>query len=336
MAIGWLTVMVVAFGVVATTIGMLCDRRTRPIGLILLTLPVAILLFLAVVLITQPSENTPVEADAASAAMQHEQSVSAADGAASNEEPVEVLVRATESKLEIMPKPGTTVDAILKAVGKAIAETQRSRPFAGRERNDRAAAAPVDAAVDSELREAATLHVAETNRPEWVDEPPGRGPNGRYQRSLTLGPFTTREECEAALPAALELAATEYTAKYLGEQAAARIDLSVEQLRQQLVAETWEETIQASVGPMVQLHILLRFDSAFNGLLKQHWHRAQVQERIAGIGALMFLVLSLLFVAFAYLKIDLATAGAYRGRLKLAAAAVILTLTAGTWLLAIS
>ena len=36
--------------------------------------------------------------------------------------------------------------------------------------------------------------------------------------------------------------------------------------------------------------------------------------------------LSLLLVCFAYLKIDLATAGAYRGRLRLAAAAAILGL----------
>jgi hypothetical protein len=340
--------LVVAFSVVAATIAMLFDRRTRPIGLILLTVPAALLLFLAVLLITQPAESVPSQgvpvaagdftAGSLPTSSQPNESGTAADATPTpTSEQLELKVTASESKLEITPMPGTTVEALFKAVGNALTEMQRQRnPRAAKGSADGGPSerSPSDGSVSG--GPGAASSAASEDRPPWVDRTPGRTDQGNYEMVAVVGPFTTREECDQALPAALEKAATAYAEKYLGAAAAARLDLSPALLRRHLIADRFEERIEASVGPMVQLHVLLQFDDVFNNVLKERWHRVRVQQRIAGVGLLMGLTLSLIFVAFAYLRIDLASGGAYRGRLKLAAAVVILSLMTGTWLLTVS
>ena len=106
-------------------------------------------------------------------------------------------------------------------------------------------------------------------------------------------------------------------------------------IEEHLVKEEWQQTKRFSVGPMIQLHVLLEFDREVNAHLTEEWNRAIVAERLAGVGALAVVGLLLLSTVYAYLRTDLASGGAYRGRLRLAAGAAILAvISAAVWLVA--
>lgn len=167
-------------------------------------------------------------------------------------------------------------------------------------------------------------------RPPWVESPPQRVGDG-YQTSITVGPYTSRLECDAQLPVALQAAVDEYVSIYLGPQWSGRIRFPPEVLEEELVKDQWEETIHASVGRMVQLHALLQFDTKFRQAVCDLRDRAIVAGRVWWAGAILGVVLAWLALAFAFLRIDQATAGVYRGRLAAACilAAVVVLLAAG-------
>ncbi len=166
----------------------------------------------------------------------------------------------------------------------------------------------------SALEQPAVGEFAEHSRPSWVESPPKRAGDG-YQMSITVGPYTSRMECDAELPKALQAALDEYVSIYMGPQWAGRIRLPAEVLERQLVKDRWEETIQASVGPMVQLHVLLDFDSKFRQTVCEMRDQSIVAGRLWVAGTGLGVVLAWLALAFVFLRIDQATAGAYRGRL---------------------
>jgi len=164
-------------------------------------------------------------------------------------------------------------------------------------------------------------------RPSWVERPPKRVGDA-YQMSITVGPYTTRTECDAELPEQLQAALARYVETYLGPEAAGRVRLPPQELGRQAVKEQWEETIQASFGPMTQLHVLLRFDQKIKDRVKQAWDRAVVTRRLWYTGTAAAVVLGLMSVLLAYLKVDETTGGAYRGRLRIAAAIAALAVAA--------
>jgi hypothetical protein len=164
-------------------------------------------------------------------------------------------------------------------------------------------------------------------RPAWVDAQPQLLDGGQtYRTSITVGPYSTSLECDAHLPEELQKALDRYVDAYLGPETAGIVRLPTNYLREHLVLERWEEIRSFSVGPMTQLHVWLQFNrDVKNRILEEH-QRAVVAQRLRAVTSWAAAGLSLLVVCFAYLKIDLATAGAYRGRLRLAAAAAILGL----------
>ena len=86
--------------------------------------------------------------------------------------------------------------------------------------------------------------------------------------SIAVGPYTTRAECDAKLPDALQEALDQYAEVCLGGQVEGPVLLPPDQLRQ-LVKDRWEEVRQYSVGPMVRLHVLFGFDRKVRiGLLR--------------------------------------------------------------------
>lgn len=164
-------------------------------------------------------------------------------------------------------------------------------------------------------------------RPSWVDAPAQRVDDS-YQMSITIGPYTSRLECEARLPGALQEAAHEYGSLLWGPQNAYPLALSTDFLRERLVQQQWEETIHASFGPMVQLHVLLRFDQAIKTYLEQQRTQSIVTTRIWCAGAALTAILLVLAVLFAFLKTDQATGGKCRGRLTLAAVLMVFAMSA--------
>ncbi len=161
------------------------------------------------------------------------------------------------------------------------------------------------------------------NAPAWVGSPE-RLVGDAYQMTAVVGPYTTRQECDAKLPEELQKAVNHYAAICLVDSSVANISLPMDFLRQNVVKGQWEEVRQHSVGPMTSLHTLLAFDSRVKDRIVEEHQRGVVAGRLwlAGVGLTACLLL--LAVFYGYLRIDLASGGAHRNRLRFAAATAIL------------
>ena len=102
---------------------------------------------------------------------------------------------------------------------------------------------------------------AESQRPDWVGRPP-QAAGDDYRTSITVGPYTTRAECDAKLPEEVQKALNQYVQTWLGERMPPGVVLPEADFRPAIVKEQREEVRQYSVGPMVNLHVLLEFDQA--------------------------------------------------------------------------
>lgn len=172
---------------------------------------------------------------------------------------------------------------------------------------------------------------APSDRPAWVGSDPHLS-EGVYQVAVVVGPYLTREECESKLPEEVQKAIADYVDLQIGPEASRRIQLPWDYVEGHLLKARWEERKEYSVGPMLRLHVLVGFDRQATQRIRQEWDNLIVQRRVwtlASSGAVLLLTLS---VIYAYLKIDLATGGRYRGRLRLAAGtALVLLIALGMW-----
>ncbi len=158
--------------------------------------------------------------------------------------------------------------------------------------------------------------------PEWISRPSGKV-DGVYQTVVKVGPFTTDLECENALKAALETAVNDYVGLYMGEKAQqAAVGLPRESLEREIVVEKFQQRIQTSVGPMVQLFALVKFDNRTNELLKESWRGIEIRDRLLVAGLGFGGLLSLITFVYGILRLDVATEGKMRGRLILGAIAL--------------
>lgn len=169
-------------------------------------------------------------------------------------------------------------------------------------------------------------------KPAWADAPAGLV-DGAYQMVVTVGPYKTRQECERALDEKLREGVNQYIETYaegepdLDPRAVARVSLPMEYVRKNVVKEFYCEEIVSrtpAIGSMLQLKVLLAFDRQANAQIQEAVRKVIVAERIRWSGVGLAGVLLTLLVVYAYLKTDLATQGVYRGRLRLAAALMIL------------
>jgi len=193
--------------------------------------------------------------------------------------------------------------AMVRALGRALVEEEKSLAEKKGGTKPTAMAPPV-------------------TKPAWVNASPCLM-GDVYRMSVSVGPYTSRAECDAQLPDALQKALDHYVEACLGDQTSEEVRLPVEELRQKAVKGFWEETRQYSVGPMIQLHALLEFDREMKGRVLDTHRQAIVDRRLHLAAIWASLGLSVLGVMFGYLKTDLATGGAYRGRLRWLAFAAI-------------
>lgn len=147
-------------------------------------------------------------------------------------------------------------------------------------------------------------------RPAWLDAPP-RQAGDAYQTVVHLGPYTTRLECDAQVPDALEKALAEYVELHLGREAADRVRLPADELRS-YIKDQWEEVLPLSVGPMMQLHLRLEFDSKFQKQVQDAWRRLTVAVRLRQAALALAGVLALLALVYIGLRLPAA-----RGRSRL-------------------
>jgi hypothetical protein len=127
----------------------------------------------------------------------------------------------------------------------------------------------------------------------------------------------------------MKRAVAEYVDEHLGRPGASDyvvFDLShIKRLRHE---DVYQETIQASFGPMLQQHALLEFGLDFQEEIKRRWNRVKVMTRLAHVSIAAVAILAGLATVFVYLRLDTATKGYYTGRLQIVAGAVILGLVA--------
>jgi len=159
--------------------------------------------------------------------------------------------------------------------------------------------------------------------PKWLDEPIGLI-NGVYYTIVVAGPHSTRVDCDEELPAKLTEAVDRYIDSYLGEGASRIVSLPPSYVKDEIVKADYEETYNASFGPMKNLHVQLAFDRKVCSELKRRYHNALADVRMKEVAIGGGSVLLLLGAMFSYLKLDTATRGYYTGRLRVATALAIL------------
>jgi hypothetical protein len=143
-------------------------------------------------------------------------------------------------------------------------------------------------------------------RPKWVDAPAEVATDrtgNTYRMTATIGPYTTRQECDAQLLATVRARSADYVASLLGSDASAVVNsLSDRYLREHVVRDTWEETVEVSVGPMVQLHTRLEYDDSVRRRIEELWHESQVAERLTLTAQIAGGVLAAVGAVYFYLR----------------------------------
>lgn len=172
-------------------------------------------------------------------------------------------------------------------------------------------------------------------QPDWVDQGDGRGEGNVFRMTGSAGPYSSHDECYAAQRDLMRDLTEKYVTRYLGETAAAEIEVPNSYIESKLLRGEWIGPVEtASFGTMYEIHVLLEFDDAARRQFELWWHEARLQRRLWLTGTGAGLVLALLGTAFGYLKLDTATRGYYRGRLMIAAGTLALGATAAASVLA--
>ena len=168
-----------------------------------------------------------------------------------------------------------------------------------------------------------------SDRPKWVEAPADRK-SEIHKIAVSSGPHARRADCLHALDADLQRAVAEYIDEHLGVGSASKlVHYDLRTIKDRLVAsDVYEEDIDFSIGPMHQVHALLKFDKPFRAELDQRWHEIKATSRLLQAGLFGGSVLGFLGLVFGYLKLDTATRGYYTGRLQFGAVAAVLSLAA--------
>jgi hypothetical protein len=171
------------------------------------------------------------------------------------------------------------------------------------------------------------------DRPAWVTAGPALV-DGVYRLTVASGPWSSVPECQHALDEEVMSAANEYINEYLGNpQASSLVNISPNYLRQHVRKAEFSEILDSpALGHMHQIHAQLAFDEHARADFERMWRNAVVQDRLWYIGGGSALVLALLATLYGYLKLELRTDAAGRGKLQLAATLVALIVAAGALL----
>jgi hypothetical protein len=170
-------------------------------------------------------------------------------------------------------------------------------------------------------------------RPAWIDAPP-KLVNAVYSMSIKSGLFVDVPECQRALDLELKRESDRYIDDYLGGHASSIVNIPLEYLKEHVKKAEFSELIESeSVGPMQQIYARLEFDDSARADFHRLQHDALVSDRLWYAGSAAGLVLALLATFYGYLKVDLRTGGAHKGRLRLAATLMALIAVAGALVL---
>jgi type II secretory pathway pseudopilin PulG len=346
--VGLVLIGMLLLGGIVLVVALMANRRTRPVGIVLLVVGggVAVLGVLAVLslwLYTARSREVALKQDRQQATVirRSEAEARARVGHGPSWQPA--LRPPSENVGHVSNVPGTTESCptaekpsgVLPAIGNSLAKAASETSLARASRSVRqspsvlaAALRALSRAIDKERTRLAAVPAEPPKPPAWVDAEPGMV-DGAYQITAMVGPFATRQECDEAQPQALEEVAAQYVDQRLGRGVLRWLRPSPEYLRRHVVAATWEEERMTDFGPdigrkpMLRRYVLLSFNKDVRDELTR-------RGRLCYAGYGLAAMLAALGLAFAYLKINLATGGRYRGRSRAAAIAVILAVIAAS------
>lgn len=356
--VSWLLLLVVggaAIGLVGL-IRVLASPRSGPVakvlGLGLLT--VLGLLLLAFVVLTVSYRDTRVQGPRIPTAVQ----VDAPAGAKVSVSPSGVFVKSGRGRHVAVTANGVTIPEIepppaaapsdfvrapdhekssqtagvLGALNRALAAAARSWVAKSESAPPQSKSewAPVDRSPQARppVETSSVSKTPALKRPDWVANPPQ--PSAEvYELVVKAGPWETPLECERQLDEKITWAVDSYVAWRIGEEASSQLQLPADYAREHLVKEQpWVEKVNTSVGEMYNVYALLQFDRQVEGKLQDLWDQIRLGTRLLLSAAVLAGALLILTVIYGYLKVDLATGGAYRGRLRFVAVATILALAA--------
>ena len=175
-------------------------------------------------------------------------------------------------------------------------------------------------------------------RPVWVEQPPQRE-GAVHMTPITIGPYSTRQECLELADFEIKQAVAQYGDWYLSRYDGSHgklvrtpgYDLDLDdpdhcyhELRESRLLDE----------KMHSLHVRLDFPPSYRQQLDSCWKETLVARRLTRIVVLSGAVLALLTALYLYLRLDLATQGFYTRRLQCGVAVAILTLVASGVLLA--
>lgn len=138
------------------------------------------------------------------------------------------------------------------------------------------------------------------DRPAWVDAPAGLN-DGRFEQTVSVGPFDTPSQCEYELVSQLRQAVEEYVDGYLGPGAKRSVTLTNPEVLQ-MASERWVQQVETSVGPMMYHHARLVLDDSARTRFQQAWRGDEIERRLEWLGGGALIVLSGLLGGYVYLK----------------------------------
>lgn len=171
-------------------------------------------------------------------------------------------------------------------------------------------------------------------RPDWVVHPPKRVGN-TYRRVVKSGQFRTVDECHDELEDKLRLAVFHRMAAEvtdgpinpdLTRSTFEALGIGMDYIYTEICTDEYVENLEASFGPMVQVHLKLEFDPSIEQHLRNVWRQYQAGQRLGTVAFLASLGLLLLGSTYGLLKLDTWTRGYYSKRLLLGVPAVIIGL----------
>jgi hypothetical protein len=230
----------------------------------------------------------------------------------------------------VIERPGdehAAADGSIAHVGQATDHDQSSMRRAAR------------AGLTSFVAGAARLKVRSTSSddPNWTAGP-SRTATGRDLYCLTSQRFATLVEAEDQITAmAVSQVRDNYChgsspesglPEWSGELSQSRLDALVELINrygvQNLIGEIMDKDFGNGIkGKMHRAHLRLEFSPQLRSALVDFWRTDAVDRRLLALASLVGLATLMLGTAACYFRIDAATGGMYRGRLKLAAVSVI-------------
>lgn len=173
---------------------------------------------------------------------------------------------------------------ILLAVLPVIVAIFLSKTSHLRETRNRSATVKMDPALMAPAERRVALKTEEPaarkEKPKWVDEPPASEGTTRT-RVIEVGPFTSNEECIAALHEELQKITREYMTAKMGMEITPNGRPTGQELAMMTVKDEWTETLDTSVGPMLRRYSLVKFDKEYRNAVDGLWRDAVVGKRQA-------------------------------------------------------